>query len=289
MTASAQQTAAQRTAEERKVALARRDELLDFVGKYGGEIEKLAPKGMTADYHVASLRLYFVEHPQLLECKPISIATGILRVAQTGLTLGVSCDLLPFGQVCQFSPRYNGIVELALNAGTRAINLGVVREGDHFGFDKGTSLFLSHRPIAKSDAEITYGYSLAEIKQGAFALEVMTREQIDAHRRRYSKSWWKDKKGNLIPLEEVPWYAKKTPLRQMSPVLPKNARFAAALMYAQEAEEVEEDIPEASFEVEGREAPAEERRAMPRPIEGEEVQQEFSDERELDDFPGRGR
>lgn len=289
-----------RTQEERRVALERRDKILDFVGSYGDEIDKLAAPGMNADYQVASLRLYFAEHPQLLDCKPLSIATGVLRVAQTGLTLGVSCDLLPFGMVCQFSPRYTGIIELALSSGVRAINTGVVREGDHFVFDKGTDTRVSHQPIAKSNAPITHAYALAEIKQGAFSVEVMTREMIDAHRQRYSKTWWTDKKGRVIPLEEIPWYGKKTCVRQLSPVLPKNARLAAALMFAKEAEEAEEEIPEGTFEVAepvrrepfatmqesaGRTDKQREQALSREP--GEETRQQ--DDRDLDDFPGRGR
>jgi phage RecT family recombinase len=237
------------------VAVQRRDELLTFVGKYAEEIEKLAPRGMNADYFVASLRLYFAQNPKLLECKALSIAQGILRVAQTGLTLGVSCDLLPFKDVCQYSPRYTGIVELALASGTRAINLGVVREGDYFEFSKGTTMHLEHRPLGKSTAPILWGYAMAEIKQGSFALEIMTREAIDAHRKRWSKSWWwidpKNQSKGVIPLEEVSWYAKKTPLRQLSNVLPKNPRLAAALIFEKAVED--EEIPEGEFEVEHEE------------------------------------
>lgn len=234
------------TADPRRVALMRRDELLSFVGKYAQEIEKLAPRGITADYHVSSLRLYFQQNPKLLDCTALSIAQGILRVAQTGLTLGVSCDLLPFGKTCQYSPRYTGIVELALASGTRAINLGVVRDGDHFEYEKGTKIHLSHRTLAKSGAPITYGYAIAEVKQGAFSLEVMTAEQVDAHRQKYSKSWWLDDKKRVIPLEEVPFYAKKTPMRQLSNVLPKNPRMAAAMIFEKQ---VEEEIPDGEFEV----------------------------------------
>lgn len=281
------------TPEQRKVSLQRRDEILDFVGKYAGEIEKLAPKGTSADYHVASLRLYFQEHEKLLQCRPISIALGILRVAQTGLTLGVGCDLLPFGNVCQFSPRYTGIIELALASGTRAINVGVVREGDHFEFTKGTSSFLHHQPIAKSDAPITHGYAIAEIKQGAFSIEVMTAEQIDAHRKRYSKQWWLGDNRQVIALEEIPWYAKKTPLRQLSNVLPKNPRLSAALIFEKEREE---EIPEGEFEAvdestptvtttPGAPATATVAADAPSPQQLEDWQ--FQDDRGLDDYPGR--
>jgi phage RecT family recombinase len=275
-------TAPNGTQEERRVALEHREELLEYIGKYGEEIEKLAPRDrfgqptMNADFYVASLRLYFAQNPKLLECKPLSIANGILRVAQTGLTLGVSCDLLPFKSVCQYSPRYTGICELALASGVRAINLGVVREGDYFKYMKGTNSFVEHQPIGKSKAPILYGYAIAEIKQGAFSLEVMTAEAIDAHRQRYSRSWWLDDNKKVIPLEEIPWYGKKTPLRQLSNVLPKSPRLAAALIYEKQADE--EEIPEAEFEVEEpRRQPADAREPT------------YQNDRGLDDFPGRGR
>jgi phage RecT family recombinase len=166
----------------------------------------------------------------------------MLRVAQTGLQLGVSCDLLPFGKTCQFSPRYNGIVELALASGVRAINADVVKEGDEFDYEKGTRLFLSHKKVAKSNGRITHAYALAEIKQGAFVFDVLDRDEIEQRRQQYSKSW------KTQPLEEIPWYAKKTAVRRIAPLLPKNPRLAAALMFA--AEEDEDRIPEAAFEVE---------------------------------------
>jgi phage RecT family recombinase len=282
--------AAPQQASPQQLAIARRHELLEYITKFGGEFEKLGPRGMTADYYVASLELYFREHAQLLDCKPLSIATGMLRVAQTGLVLGVSCDLLPFKSVCQFSPRYGGIIELALQSGVRAINTGVVREGDHFVFEKGTTLKLSHQPIAKSTAPITHAYAIAEVKQGAFSVECMTKEQIDAHRRQFSKSWWwidpKNHASGVIPLEEIAWYGKKTCVRQLSSVLPKNPRLAAALMFEKQGED-EEEILEGTFEVEREPGEEEVRKPVtaPRLIEGDEVQ----NDRELDDFPGRGR
>jgi phage RecT family recombinase len=289
------------TPEQRNVALVRRDELLTFVTRYAGEIEKLAPRDrfgnllVNADNYVAALRLYFQENPKLLDCTPISIATGMLRIAQTGLILGVSCDLLPFKAHCQFSPRYTGLIELALASGTRKVDVGVVRDGDHFEFDKGTNTFLSHRPIAKSGAPITHGYAIAEIKQGSFSLEVMTAEQINAHRKKFSKQWWMEK-GQIIPLEDIPWYGKKTPLRQLSNVLPKNPRLAAALTYEKQAEE--EEIPEGTFEPVSAEitpagrAALEEGSATAKPEAPTATQQEdweFQDDRNLDDYPGRGR
>ena len=215
-----------------------RDAILAAVEKYGTEIMALAPKGADLAHYTASLRLYFAQNPKVLDCAPASVAVGMLRVAQTALELGVSCDLLPFGKACQFSPRYNGIIELALGAGTRAINADVVREGDDFEMEKGTKPYLRHQRKAKHGAPITHAYAIAEIRVGAYVFEVMTREEVDEIRVRYSKSW---AKGSL---DQFPWYARKTCVRRLAAYLPKNARLAAALLYA---DEKPEEIPDGEF------------------------------------------
>jgi phage RecT family recombinase len=226
------------------------EKLVATVEKYEEQIKGLAPRGVAPSHYYASLRLYLAANPKVLECTPASVAVGILRVAQTGLDLGVSCDLLPFGSSCQFSPRYNGIIELALASGVRAVNADVVREGEILEAQKGTEFYLRHRkygpdgkPLAVKGAAITMAYAIAEIKQGSFVFETLTREEIDAIRAKYSQQW---KRGSL---DEIPWYAKKTMVRRLSPYLPKNSRFAAALQYADTVDEV----LEGEFEVVDRE------------------------------------
>jgi recombination protein RecT len=210
-------------------ALAPRDQILGMVQQYSEQIAQLAPEGMTPEHFIASLRLYMAKTPDLLKCNPVSVAMGVLQVAQTGLTLGVSCDLLVFGGACQFSPRYGGIIELALAAGTNAIDADVVREGDHFSFEKGTNSYLKHTRAFQKDAPITHAYAVAALRYGKCVFTVWTREEIDAHRARFSKQWSVQK---VPSLDAIPWYAKKTMVRQLSPFLPKNARLAAALMFA---------------------------------------------------------
>lgn len=266
-------------APKQPVAVAQRQRILAAVEHYAEQIDRLAPRGADSAYYVASLRLYLAQNPTLLECEPGSIVQGMLRVAQTGLTVGVSCDLLPFGKVCQFSPRYSGIIELSLMSGTRSINADVVRDGDLFEWEKGTQFVLRHRKIAKATTPITHAYAIAEVKQGSFVFEVAEKDEINEIRRRFSKSWyWRDKsKSAVVPLEEIPWYAKKTMVRKLSPFLPKNPRLAAALQY----EDALDQIPDAEFEIEGdREEPAEGAPAEPRQIDGEEVPN-YQDDRDL--------
>lgn len=213
--------------------------LAEVAEKYTEQLAALAPRGTDPAHYIASLRLYMAQNTAVLNCSPKSVAVSILRVAQTGLTLGVSCDILPFGKDAQFSPRYNGIIELALSSGVRAINADVVREGDFFEHQKGTENFLRHRKADVPGGKITHAYAIAEIKVGSYVWEVLTREEVEAVQRQYSRSW----KGK--PLEDIPWYAKKTALRRLAPYLPKNNRFASALQFDKENEEV----PAGEFEV----------------------------------------
>lgn len=215
--------------------------ILSTVEGYAEQIGQLAPRGVGPGFYLASLRLYLAQNEKVLDCTPVSIAKGILRVAQTGLTLGESCDLLPFGKECQFNPRYNGIIELALAAGVRTISANVVREGDKFEFEYGTNPHITHVPLAKSSAPITHAYAIAQIKMNSFVFEVATREDIDALRKRYSKSWKNQS------LDDIPWYARKTMVRKLAPYMPKNARLAAALQFAAESDEV--PAGDADFEV----------------------------------------
>jgi len=222
-------------------ALKPRDVILaELSEKYTDEIAALAPDGVKPEHYIASLRLYMAQNPKILDCSPVSVAIGVLRVAQTGLTLGVSCDLLPIGKTCQFSPRYGGLIELALGAGTNSVNADVVREGDDFAFEKGTKFFLRHTRKFKKDAKITHAYAIAGLRFGHYVFEVATREEIDALKAHYSQHW------KTTDLDAIPWYAKKTMVRRLSPFLPKNARLAAALMFA--------DAPE-SLDAEGTQMP----------------------------------
>lgn len=224
-----------------------RNKILNTVLLYADNIQKLAPRGMESAYYVEELRLYLSQPDKdgnpskLFDCSPASIARGVLRVAQTGLSLGVSCDLLPFGGTCTFSPRYTGIIELALSSGVRAVNADVVYDDDIlFEYQKGTSFLLNHRRGPRK-GKITHFYAIGEIKTGSYVFEVMTRDEVEAHKTKFSKQW------KTTAIEQCIWYGKKTAIRQLSKFLPKNSRFAAALQFDNDT--TEDDVPEGEFEV----------------------------------------
>lgn len=259
MTAVAQHTSQPGTS----VALSRDEErVLATIAQYSQQIADLAPKGLAPAYYTAQLMVHLRKNPDLLKCSEASLAQGILRVAATGLELGVTCDLLPFlgkNPTCQFNPRYNGLVDLSLKSGVRAVNADVVREDDvMFEFEKGTQFMLRHRR-GPGKGKIIWAYAIAEIKQGSFVFEVMSRDEIDAIRMKFSKSWKKSvewKNGQKIEkdlsLDDIHWYAIKTAIRKLSKMLPMNPRLAAALQFDADIREGPgvDDIDEGEYEIE---------------------------------------
>lgn len=237
-----------------------KDLILETIHQYAHEIASLAPKGISPARYFASLTLHLAKNPDLLKCDPVSIAQGMLRVASTGLELGVSCDLLPFvggkNPTCQFNPRYNGLIELALASGVRAVDAGVVRDDDPvFVAEKGTPSFIRHQR-GPGKGKIVWAYAIAQIKVGAYVFEVMSRDEVDAIRKKFSKSWWQEpqyKGGRLIPLEEIDWYAQKTVIRKLAAKLPKNAAFAAALAEDADIREIDgeilDEVPEGEYQI----------------------------------------
>jgi phage RecT family recombinase len=207
------------------------------------ELGALVPRGYESTYFIASLRLYLNARRDILGCTPQSIAQALVRVAQTGLELGVSCDILPFGDrgrnIATFNARTNGLTELMLKAGVRSVNAKAVREGDTFKFELGTPSWVRHVTADRGRGAITHAWCSVETRQGSFQIVVMNREEIDALRKAYSKSWWQ-KDGNVIPLEDIEWYAVKTVIRQAAKYAPKNPKLAAAMQWdAQALDELE--------------------------------------------------
>lgn len=221
--------------------------ILDTVARSSESISRLAPRGILPEYYVEELSLYLSQPDRnggpskLFGCSAVSITRGMLRVAQTGLSLGVSCDLLPSGRTCKFSPRYTGIIELALQSGVRAINADVVYSDDEkWDYQKGTSFFLNHK-AGPQKGDLTHFYAIAELKPGSFVFEVRTKEQVEAHKQEFSLQ------HGSTPLEEIPWYGPKTLIRLLSKFLPKSPRFTAALQFDNDVDSPDDD-DESSYE-----------------------------------------
>jgi recombination protein RecT len=132
--------------------------------------------------------------PKLAECDQTSFFNAMLQLSQWGLEPdGRRAHLIPFRNnrenrtECQLIIDYKGLVELILRAGNVAsIHADKVCEADEFVYDCGQ--IVSHRiDFRKPRGDVFAYYCIITRKDGTKKCEVMSREEVDAIRKR-SKS-----------------------------------------------------------------------------------------------------
>lgn len=131
-------------------------------------------------------------------------------------------------------PRGNdkGVIDLCYRSGeVTYINAEVVYANDEFDYGMGLDPYLKHRPFEGEDPgpAVKY-YAVFKTKSGASLFKVWSREKVEAHAKRFSKSY-NAKEGEFYG----PWatdfdaMAKKTVLIDVLNYAPKKSDFARAL------------------------------------------------------------
>lgn len=174
--------------------------------------------------------------PKLLECKPESLITSYMMMAQLGfMPSGVSGEayVLPYnskdGMIAQFQLGYQGLVTLFYKAGVSSVRAEIVRKNDDFSYENG---LIKHKiDIFKSNeqrGEPIGAYAIAVVN-GQEIAKAMNKADILALGEKYSKSFktgftpWKEQNDPEL------WMWKKTALKQLGKLLPKNEEIAKAI------------------------------------------------------------
>lgn len=178
------------------------------------------PKHVTADRMIRVAMNCIRKVPKLLDCKPVSLFSAITEAATYGWELGGVLGhayLVPFKEECTLIPGYKGLIDLCRRSGqVSTISMEVVHEGDQFSYSLGDDPHIKHVPndrdVARDAKPITHAYAVVKLRDGGIQRSVWSAERIDAHKKRYSKSWQKS---------DSPWQtawptmAKKTVIRDM--------------------------------------------------------------------------
>lgn len=207
------------------------------------QISALVPQHMTSA-RLFQMSVNAINHtPELLEASPETLLSCVMKCAALGLEpsavdgLG-NCYILPYrnhGRMeAQFILGYTGMLRLIRNSGQiESIEARVVREGDVFEFEYGLDEKLRHVPSLSSNGEITHVYCLAKFKDGGHYMEVMTKDEVDAVKKRSRAS----KNGPWVTDYEA--MARKTVIRRSFKYLPVSVA-------AQEAVAADEMTPDYS-------------------------------------------
>jgi recombination protein RecT len=220
---------------------------LERLGKLvADKVNRALPRLMkgSADRLIRCMVTETQKTPALLDCTPASLFGGVIQAAQLGLAVGGPLGeayFLPFGnskkgvKEATLVIGYRGYVQLAHRSGMlRRLTPVVVREGDDFGFVRGTDQRLWHRPARGGEGAVTDYYVVAETVNGGTDFETFTRDEAIAFRDRYSTV------RNAPPYvrDKSPWYdlagggfdsmALKTLIRRLAKRLPLSPEMGTA-------------------------------------------------------------
>lgn len=226
------------------------------------QIKAALPKHMTVDRMIRVAFTSINTTPKLLDCSPRSLLAAVIQCAQLGLEPGIlgHVYLVPFenrkkGIVeVQIIPGYRGLIKLARN--TREVSTvfaECVYRGDRFSYQRGTDPKIVHEPALDEDVkkrgEPTHYYAVMRMKDGGVAFEVMTRQEVELHRDRYSKA---AKQGPWVT--EFDEMAKKTVLRRVCKVGPQSIELQTAVTLDDRAEvQLPQELPDVVSEPEADE------------------------------------
>jgi recombination protein RecT len=209
----------------------RQNTLTSLIERQKPEIARALPRHMHPDRLARIATTVMRQTPQLSQADPASFLGALMTCAQLGLEPGPlgHAYLVPFRNnktgttEVTFIPGYRGLLDLARRSGqVRSVAAHVVKDGDEFDYALGLNPRLEHKPgVARGDT--TYVYAVVHYKDGGHDMEVMSRADIEAIRKRSKAS------GNGPWVSDWDEMARKTVLRRLAKRMPMAVEMAQAM------------------------------------------------------------
>ena len=209
------------------------DKMKKYVQSMSGEIAKALPSVMTPERFTRIVLSTLSSNPKLAQCTPNSFLASMMTAAQLGVEPNTPLGqayLIPYRNhgtmECQFQIGYKGLIDLAYRSGeVTLVQAHEVCENDDFTYSFGLNPDLHHIPATGDRGEVTHYYAVWKGKNGGFGFEVMSREDVEKHGKRFSKSY-----------NNSPWQtnfdemAKKTVLKKALKYAPMKTDFVTAVV-----------------------------------------------------------
>lgn len=197
-------------------------------------------------------------NPKLLECEPSSLVNSFLKMAQLEFMpsdISGEAYVLPYLNSkningtwekvteAQFQLGYQGIITMFYRSGIRSVVAEIVYKNDKFKYVNGN---VEHEPdiFSEDRGEAIGAYVIVELPSGSRISKVMSRKQILDIAKKFSKSystkfspWQVDKDPEL-------WMWRKTVLRQVAKLVPKNESLVKAIAEDDKDSTVSDKKPE---------------------------------------------
>ena len=197
--------------------------IFDVIQAGAKQFATALPKHINTDRFVRIAITTIRQNPKLAQCSQESLLGALMVSAQLGLepgTLG-QCYLIPYSRECQFQIGYKGMIELLRRSGQlKDIYAYSVYENDDFEITYGLDRNLIHKPNLANKGNFLGCYCVAILKDGAKAFEYMTKEEIETHAKKFSKTF-----GNGPWKTDFEAMSHKTVVKKMLKWLPLSVEF----------------------------------------------------------------
>ena len=197
--------------------------IFDVIQAGAKQFATALPKHINSDRFVRIAITTIRQNPKLVQCNQESLLGALMVSAQLGLEPGVlgQCYLIPYGRECQFQIGYKGMIELLRRSGQlKDIYAYSVYENDEFEMTYGLDRDLKHKPNLQNKGNFVGCYCVAVLKDDARAFEYMTKEEIEVHGKKFSKTY-----GNGPWKTDFEAMAHKTVVKKMLKWLPVSVEF----------------------------------------------------------------
>ena len=208
----------------------------DLIMSYKDKFASALPDVITPERFARIAANAVASNPKLAQCTPTSLIGALLCAAQAGLEPNTSLGqayIIPYKRnykddnnewkskmEAQFQISYKGLIELAHRSGQlKDISAHCVCENDTFEYELGLEPKLRHVPAMTNRGKITWVYAVYHLNSGGYGFEVMSVDDLNAHRRKYSKA-------NNSPWDSA-WeeMAKKTVVKKVLKYAPMASDF----------------------------------------------------------------
>lgn len=177
----------------------------DYVAIMEPEIKKALPSMIKPERFMRMINSALSTNPKLAQCTPASFLGAMMTSAQCGLepnTVTQEAFIIPYNDhgtlKAQFQLGAQGRVRLAQRDHT-TVDAKVVYKNDEFEYEFGLNPKLRHVPALKDRGEPIAYYAVwrnKEYGEDTFGFEVMSKEDIEKHAKRFSKAYssgpWRD-------------------------------------------------------------------------------------------------
>jgi recombination protein RecT len=199
-----------------------------------GQIAKALPSVLTPERYTRMVMTALSTNPELQKCTPESFLGAVMQAAQLGVEPNTPLGqayLIPYknkGRLeCQFILGYKSFLDLAYRSGeVSIIDAQAVHANDEFEYEYGLEPKLKFKPALKNRGDVIAYYAMFKTKAGGFNFIVMSKEDIVAHAKTYSKAY---SSGYSPWSTNFDAMAKKTVLKQVLKYAPLKSEFVKNL------------------------------------------------------------